>query len=251
MAQVIDANSEGGFVLASLMEFMKAWESGANARLFLESTNGSAFVSFGCFLGQPTEMHVKPKKKEKSKKKQERDNLRAANFQAAMNENGGESAESDESVIEDVVIDQDNDETAGGNPLATETEDVDDSQEFMIKCLVDLKVDGLNHQNWGPEFGGICPEIKTQVVDYVLGQDDNSLQRSDIEVYDVKGQPLAWYKRTKEHRWSVEIKYRQNMRNASECFHEAFKRHLEARKEVFVKDKSQFRIRDCSGKKIS
>ena len=94
MAQVIDANSEGGFVLASLMEFMKAWESGANARLFLESTNGSAFMSFGCFLGQPTEMHVKPKRKEKSKKKQERDNLRAANFQAAMNQNGGESAKS-------------------------------------------------------------------------------------------------------------------------------------------------------------
>ena len=68
MARVIDASSEGGFVFASLMEFMKAWESGANARLFVESVNGSAFVSFGCFLGQPMERHFKPKKKEKSKK---------------------------------------------------------------------------------------------------------------------------------------------------------------------------------------
>ena len=152
MAQVVDANSEGGFVLASLMEFMKAWESGANARLFLESTNGSAFVSFGCFLGQPTDMHFKPKKKEKSKKKQERDNLRAANFQAAMNQNGGESAKSDESIVDDVVVDQDDGETAGGNPPVTDKEDVDDFQEFIIKCQVDLKVDGLNCQSWGPEF---------------------------------------------------------------------------------------------------
>ena len=187
MAQVIDANSEGGFVLASLMEFMKAWESGANARLFLESTNGSAFMSFGCFLGQPTEMHVKPKRKEKSKKKQERDNLRAANFQAAMNQNGGESAKSDESVVDDVVVDQDDGETSGGNPPVTETEDVDDFQEFSIKCQVDLKVDGLNYQSWGPELighmcRGIIPEIENQVVDYVLGQDDSGLQRSDIEV---------------------------------------------------------------------
>ena len=43
MAQVIDANSEGegGFVLASLMEFMKALESRAKSRQFLETTNES------------------------------------------------------------------------------------------------------------------------------------------------------------------------------------------------------------------
>ena len=207
-------------------------------------------MSFGCFLGQPTDMHFKPKKKEKSKKKQERDNLRAANFQAAMNQNRGESAKTDESVVDDVVIDQDDDETAGGNPPVTETEDVDDFQEFSIKCQLDLKVDGLNFQTWGPEFSGIVPEIETQVVDYVLGQDDNRLPRSDIEVYDVKGQPLMWSKRTKEHTWCVEIMYRQNMKNASECFHEAFKRHLEAKREVFVKDKSKFRIREIRGKKM-
>ena len=251
MARVIDANSESGFVFASLMEFMKAWESGTNARLFLESINGSAFVSFGCFLGTPTEKHFQPKKKDKSKKKQERDNLRAANFQAAMKQNGGESAKTDESVVDDVVVGQDDDETAGGNPPATDKEDVDDVQEFSIKCQVDLKVNGLKGMSWVPEFQAIIPELKTQVVDYVLGQDDNCLQRSDIEVHDVRGSSLAWYKRTQEHRWSVEIKYRQNMRNASECFHEAFKRHLEAKKEVFVKDNSEFRIRDCSGKKIS
>ena len=54
-----------------------------------------------------------------------------------------------------------------------------------------------------------------------------------------------------EHTWCVEIKYRQNMRNASECFHNAFKRHLEATKKVFVKDRSEFRIREIRGKKMS
>ena len=92
----LSVNSEPGFVFASLMEFMKAWESGANSRLFLESVNGSAFVSFGCFLGPPAEMHFNPKKKEKSKKKKERDNLRAASFQAAMKKNEGNPSQTND-----------------------------------------------------------------------------------------------------------------------------------------------------------
>ena len=187
MARVIDANSESGFVFASLMEFMKAWESGTNARLFLESINGSAFVSFGCFLGTPTEKHFQPKKKDKSKKKQERDNLRAANFQAAMNEKEGDPSH-DKSFVEE--------DNSGGDPPQEDTDDVenasDDFEEFMIGCSVDLKVKGMKGSPSRPEFEEIVPEIKSQVVDYVLAQDDVALPRSELEVIDISADPVTY-----------------------------------------------------------
>ena len=86
-------------MFASVMEFIKTWESGASSRLFLESVNGTAFVSFGCFLGKPGDKHVKTK--EKSKKKQERDNSRAAAFQAKLKENEGDPSQ--EVFIEEIA----------------------------------------------------------------------------------------------------------------------------------------------------
>ena len=82
MAQILDSNTEDGFIFASVLEFIKLYREGKNSRLFLESYNGEAFLSFGCFLGGGSQ--VKPKVK--TKKKQERDNQRAADFQRRKEE---------------------------------------------------------------------------------------------------------------------------------------------------------------------
>ena len=109
-------------MFASLLEFMKAWESGANSRLLLESFNGQAFVSFGCFLGPSSEKHFKPKKKEKSKKKQERDNMRAASFQAAMRQNDPKTN------------DEDNDDTVELPDDEFDTTRDEDYEDYTLEC---------------------------------------------------------------------------------------------------------------------
>ena len=102
--------SEEAFLQATLREFTKCWGSGKRARIFVESVNGGAFVSFSTFLGNPGAPHVNPRKskmaartnghpegqhdnqnggnphsqatsKKKSKRKTDRDNARAAEFQ--------------------------------------------------------------------------------------------------------------------------------------------------------------------------
>ena len=69
-------NSESSFVYSGLIEFIKAWESGSKTKLALQSKNGLAWLNFSCCLGGPHDEHQKLKKP-KSKKKRERDNLRA------------------------------------------------------------------------------------------------------------------------------------------------------------------------------
>ena len=78
MAHIPSPNSEGAFIFSSVMEWMKCWQTGTSSRLVLESFNGKAFFSFSGFLGAPQDKHFKTK----SKKKQQRDNERAAAFQA-------------------------------------------------------------------------------------------------------------------------------------------------------------------------
>ena len=89
--------SEGAFLFATFMEFNKCWRSGKKSRLIVESVNGFAFINFSAYLGHPESMHVAPpekrkpgsivkrKPRKKSKKKTERDNVRAARFQALQN----------------------------------------------------------------------------------------------------------------------------------------------------------------------
>ena len=89
MATVLDAQTEGGFIFSSVMEWFKCWESNTNSRLILDTYNGQAFLSFGCFLGAPWETHYQ-RVRVKSKKKKERDNLRAEAFQARKKKEEGE-----------------------------------------------------------------------------------------------------------------------------------------------------------------
>ena len=93
--KMFDNNSEAGFVINSVFEFIKAWDSGVNSKLHLKSRNGRAWLNFTCNLGEPQDQHQKMKpKKAKSKKKQERDNLRAKLHQQKLQESNS-SKESD------------------------------------------------------------------------------------------------------------------------------------------------------------
>ena len=84
--------TEEAFLLSTFYEFVKCWKSSKRSRVFIESVNGEAFVNFSVFLGYPGEAHVHPNqqkrnplhenKRKKSSKRIQRDNERAAKFQA-------------------------------------------------------------------------------------------------------------------------------------------------------------------------
>ena len=86
--------TEEAFLLSTFSEFVKCWKSSKKSRLFIESVNGMAFVNFSVFLGNPSEAHSPQSfpqrrqpssdtsRKKKSFKKIQRDNERAAKFQA-------------------------------------------------------------------------------------------------------------------------------------------------------------------------
>ena len=81
-------HSEEAFLFASFREFVKCWSSGKKSRLIIESVNGHAIVNFTAFLGHPSANHFnsKPrnrqlKPRQKSERKIQRDNARAASFQ--------------------------------------------------------------------------------------------------------------------------------------------------------------------------
>ena len=79
--------NEEVFLLSTFSEFVKLWRSRKNSRLFVESVNSSAFISFLAFVGYPknvrrtqsSQSQRNPKKK--SSRKIQRDNNCAANFQ--------------------------------------------------------------------------------------------------------------------------------------------------------------------------
>ena len=94
--------SEAAFVLSSVSEFIKAWDSGSNSKLVLESRNGHVQMSFNCDLGNPNDNHFDPAKlikktkptKTKSNKKRERDNLRAKLYQQRLSQTKDSAPES-------------------------------------------------------------------------------------------------------------------------------------------------------------
>ena len=236
MAKVLDSNSESGFVFASMMEFMKAWESGSNSRLFLESFNGSAYVSFGCFLGQPSEKHVKPKKKEKSKRKQERDNMRAASFQAAMKSNDDDVKTTEDDNDETVELPDENFDT-------TRDEDYEDYTEEVITCLVDVR--GHHEPPSKEDFENeIVPEMKTTAVQYVLDQENvDAFPSEDFHIHEVKWshRMTNWVENLVVYR--CRMIYRQKLKKTKEPFADAFRRHVNSGKKFVTKNGKEFNFR--------
>ena len=91
MAQVIEGNSEAGFMFASLMEFIHLWKSEKESTMSLKCKDGKATINFKCSLGHPDQPHIhikdggsKRKIRVKSDIRKARDNARTAAFQAAM-----------------------------------------------------------------------------------------------------------------------------------------------------------------------
>ena len=147
--------SEEAFLQATLREFTKCWGSGKRARIFVESVNGGAFVSFSTFLGNPGAPHVNPRKSKmaartnghpeghhdsqnggnphfqatskKSKKKTERDNARAAEFQKKKKEAAQVTASGKEKTAR-------KEETKAASKEAKEAEEVEES-EMTISSL--------------------------------------------------------------------------------------------------------------------
>ena len=97
---MFDKNTEASFVLNGVFEFIKAWQSGSKSRLTLQSKNGQAWINFNCCLGGPFDQHEKlsAKPKAKSKKKQERDNLRAQLYQQRLRDQNSSTKSGDGSL---------------------------------------------------------------------------------------------------------------------------------------------------------
>ena len=83
-------NTEEGFILASLKEFVKLWGSGIQSSYHLECRNGQAWFQFGSILGSPGSQHFVPKapvkdsyKKKKSPSRILKDRARAAAYRQA------------------------------------------------------------------------------------------------------------------------------------------------------------------------
>ena len=153
-----------------------------------------------------------------NKKKQERDNLRAANFQAAMNQNVGnptnanDDTQEDGNDNEDVHEDETDVATGEGDPsheeavtvdnvatvgpsqeqtVATVDEDNDDYAEYSALCYLDVKGVTRNNAKWKIE-NVIVPEVKTEVVKYVMNHEDmDSFLEEDFELYEMKGLNLT------------------------------------------------------------
>ena len=96
-------NSEANFVLAGVIEFIKAWDSGSKSKLTLQSNNGQASLNFNCCLGGPHDQHQKLKKP-KSNKKRERDNLRAQLHQQRLRDELSQSNLSKSDVVVEKAV---------------------------------------------------------------------------------------------------------------------------------------------------
>ena len=99
---VIDSDSESGFLYGSMMEFIKCWENRASSRIVLETCNGQAWVNLSCCLGRPSDNHVIPARRSKTKKKEEKDIARAAVHQQKMTREASEANDKLESKDENI-----------------------------------------------------------------------------------------------------------------------------------------------------
>ena len=85
------SNTEASFIFASLNEFIHLWRSRREASIKINCEDGKASLSFNCSLGTPDEAHIQQvqhgryryRSKKKSVTRVQRDNARAAAFQAA------------------------------------------------------------------------------------------------------------------------------------------------------------------------
>ena len=124
--------SEAAFVFSSVSEFVKAWDSGTDSKLVLETRNGRVQMTFSCDLGKPSDDHFKPTKrfnknkpKTKSKQRRERDNHRAMLHQQRLSSQQNDSAteSQDVSVPMETSVDVTSETVDATNVVDEETTD--------------------------------------------------------------------------------------------------------------------------------
>ena len=175
-------NSEGSFVFSGVIEFIKAWESGSKSKLTLQSKNGQAWLNFNCCLGGPHEQHQKLKKP-KSKKKMERDNLRAQLHQHRLQDglsssNSSKTNQGEKAVSASIIID--NSDSVQVAASAIEIESVSDSSKGTEKvdrdkCLQDFKCELCEFESSQARGLNIHMSRKHSIIEQLDGFVDASL----------------------------------------------------------------------------
>ena len=192
-------NSEEAFLFSTFKEFFKCWKSGTNARVFIESVNGRAFVTFSTFLGFPEDVHFKPRQwkrdpskgpRKKSANKIKRDNDRAARFhERKRKEEEAASASKSEDTPEAVISSSPGSESvmtisdhefsfSSSVPENLRQESQDTSQSTSTSMIVNDNIedrkqdDALNYSSL--EFQGEEEEVQEHSQSLSITERDNS-----------------------------------------------------------------------------
>ena len=184
----MNKNSEAAFLFSTFKEFFKCWKSGTNARVFIESVNGRAFVTFSAFIGFPEDVHFKPRQwkrnpskepRKKSANKIKRDNDRAARFQAKKRKEE-EAASATKAVDPPEAIVPSSPEFSFSSPVPENLrqESQDTSQSTSTSMIVNDNIedrkqdDALNYSSL--EFQGEEEEVQEHSQSLSITERDNS-----------------------------------------------------------------------------
>ena len=196
MAVVFDQKSESGFVFGSVLEFIKCWEAGADSRLVIESHNGRAWLNFSCSLGTPKASHVVPKR-QKSPRKEFKDNLRAAAYNEKVRGQSC-SGESSDNTDDDMKND-------AGTARTMTTEAVDANK--VLECSVNLYSNDIEPSEESIE--DVKRVIERTVLNFVKTFEDEY----DIEVQNLNSDDVtAWETYSGSGQNMLEQKIRVNYR---------------------------------------
>ena len=199
------------FLLSTFVEFNKCWTSGKRSRLFIESVNGNAFMTFSVFLGHPGNAHFVPKnpqqpkkKKVKSKRKTDRDNQRAANFQerkrremeAAVSAATGESSESSGQNTSSPAT------QTSSSPEFSFAEPALESINSDISDFATMNMDGnVTIPSKASENSALTTKLNKEVQCLPQGSSDAQVQTDEMEINTDEEHWIdhtEWYKANKQ-----------------------------------------------------
>ena len=208
---VIDQNSEGGFVFESVLEFLQCWDLGTDSRLILETHHGRAWMNFSCCMGRP---YGSPKRL-KSKDREQKDNVRAAFYQARTPEK-----------VQTV------DKTVGEN---VEAFDVDDSKDESVTIVTRTEIDiDKEYKLSEDQNDSILDVLEQGIEDYVK---DNY---KHVKIQKVEPTGVT---RAKQHGCKRMIEYEFNVSFQQQKGSEDFKNIVEK----LCNDKAKMRMRGSIG----
>ena len=221
--------------------YIPVHRSGKRSRLFIESVNGNAFMTFSVFLGHPGNAHFVPKnpqppkkkKKVKSKRKTDRDNQRAANFQerkrketeAAVSAAAAESSESSgQNTSSPATQTSSSLEFSFAEPaLESINSDISDFATMNMDGNVTIPSKVL-------ENSALTTKLNKEVQCLPQGVCDAQIQTEEMKInddFDLWIEHTEWYKANKHKvKPGVREQYVQNKKGEREDVNRFNKRHL-------------------------